>query len=214
MRALWTCGLLLLAATSAPLDGDQILARAGAADGLNSYSVPVHFDVHMRRPIGVRDGVDAIVYFKAPARAALTITKIPGIIGMFFRGIYAIDLAPQVWPAKYLVNSVSPGQAAGASAFVLHAVPKADPAVDHVEFTVAQANYAPIAAAWFYKDGSTIRVTMACQTTSNYNLVKNESIEVSMPHYRLDATAAYGAYALNAPVPDTVFGRTNSRRFL
>jgi hypothetical protein len=36
------------------LTGDQMLARAAASDGLRTYSVPLHFDVHMRRPIGVK----------------------------------------------------------------------------------------------------------------------------------------------------------------
>ncbi|MGC2131511.1 MAG: hypothetical protein WA629_15605 [Candidatus Aquilonibacter sp.] len=216
MKSLRACGLTIVAIvtticlakadpTAAPLDGNQILARAGATEGLSSYSAPVHFDVHMRRPISVRDGVDAIVYYKAPANAALTITKIPGIIGTFFKGIYAIDLAPQVWPSKYVVNSASPAQNSGAGAFVLHAVPKADPAVDHVDFTIAQSDYAPNSAVWFYKDGSTIRLTMVCQTTSSYSLVKTASITVSMPQYALDATAAYGAYALNTPIPDSLF---------
>ncbi|MBV8601459.1 MAG: hypothetical protein JO359_07845, partial [Candidatus Eremiobacteraeota bacterium] len=35
------------------LSGDDMLARAAAGENLTSYSVPVHFAVHMRRPIGV-----------------------------------------------------------------------------------------------------------------------------------------------------------------
>jgi hypothetical protein len=33
---------------------------------------------------------------------------------------------------------------------------------------------------------------------------KNEEIAVNMPQFGLDATAKYGEYALNAPVPDSV----------
>ncbi len=205
MKLLWTCGLVLVAATSPPLDGNQILARAGAAQGLNSYSAPVHFEVHMHRPIGIRSGADAILYFRAPAQAELMITKIPGIIGRFFKGSYVFDLAPQVWPSKYTVNSVSAGEAGGAGTFVLDAAPKDDPTVDHVIFTVAQADYSPLSASWYYKNGSTTHVSMECQTTPDYSLVERESIAVSMPQFSLDATAVYGAYALNAPVPDSVF---------
>jgi hypothetical protein len=205
MKALSACCLLVLATTSAPLSGDEILARAGAAQGLSTYSVPVHFEVHMRRPIGVRSAADAIIYYRTPAQAVLTITKIPGIIGRFFKGTYATELVPQVWPSQYSVNSMSPAQLAGASTFVLHAVPKLDPSVDHVDFTVAQADDAPLAVAWYYKNGSTIRLSMVCQTTANYSLVKSETIAVSMPQFALDATGVYGAYALNAPVPDSAF---------
>jgi hypothetical protein len=205
MKLVWTCGLVLLAATSPPLDGNQILARAGAAQGLNTFSVPVHFDAHMRRPIGIRYGADAIVYFRAPARATLTITSIPGIIGKFFKGSYAIDWPPQVWPAKYTVNAVSEGATGAAGTFVLVAVPKTDSTVDHVIFTIAQGDYAPLSADWFYKDGSIVRVAMECDTTPDYSLVKRESIGVSMPRFSLDANAVYGSYALNVALPDGAF---------
>jgi len=205
MTLRWICGLALLAATNAPLGGNEILARAGAADGLTSYSVPVHFDVHMHRPIGIRDGADAIVYFRAPAQAELTITKISGIIGRFFKGSYAIDLAPQVWPAKYTVTSVSTGAIGTTSTLVLNAVPKAEPSVDRVVFTVAQSDDAPLGATWFYKDGSTIQLTLVCQTTPDYSLVERETIAVNMPRFSLDANGVFGAYALNTPIPDSVF---------
>jgi hypothetical protein len=82
------------------LSGDEILARAGADAGLGSYSVPVHFDVHMHRPLSLRSGVDAIAYYKAPARAALKITNIPGPLRQFFKDSYTIDMIPQTWPSK------------------------------------------------------------------------------------------------------------------
>lgn len=199
------CGLMLVAAADVPLDGNQILARAGAAQGLSSYAAPVHFDVHLHRPIGFRAGADAIVYYRAPAQAVLVITRISSIIRKLFKTSYSTDFAPQVWPSKYEVNAVSEGESNGASTFVLEAVPKADPAIDHVVFTVAQANDAPLAAAWFYKNGSTVRLSMVCQPTSTYMLPKSESIAVSMPQFSLDATGVYGTYALNTPVPDSVF---------
>jgi hypothetical protein len=34
------------------------------------------------------------------------------------------------------------------------------------------------------------------------------TISVNLPKYALDAAATYGAYQLNAPVPDSVFART------
>jgi hypothetical protein len=70
-----------------------------------------HFDVRMHRPLGISSGVEGIVYFEAPARAALVITKMPSIIGKFFKSSYTLDLSPQTWPAKYTVTSVSQVQA-------------------------------------------------------------------------------------------------------
>ena len=62
--------------------GQDILARAAAATGLSSYSVPVHFDVKMHRPISVRSGVDGTAYFKAPAKAAIATLRIASPIIM------------------------------------------------------------------------------------------------------------------------------------
>jgi len=194
---------LLIAA--APLNGDQILARAGSSTGLSSYSVPVHFDVHMHRPLGIGTGVEGIVYFKAPSRAALVITKMPSIIGRFFKGSYSLDLSPQTWPAKYTVTSVSQAQVGGTAVYALRSVPKADPSVDHVVFTVTQADDMPVSVVWFYRDGSSISVTMQCQRVSGNALPQTESIAVNMPQYGLDAKAQYGSYALNSSVPDSVF---------
>jgi len=197
-------GFLLLAA--APPSGDEILARAGSATGLTSYSVPVHFDVHMHRPLGISTAVEGIVYFKAPAHGALVITKMPSIIGRFFKGSYSLDLNPQTWPAKYTVTTVSQAQVEGTPVYALRSVPKADPSVDHVVFTVAQSDYTPVSVVWSYRDGSSISVTMQCQRLSGNALPQTESITVNMPQYGLDAKAQYGSYALNATVPDSVFG--------
>ena len=205
MKSTLVFALSFLLLAAGPLSGDQILARAGSAAGLSSYSVPVHFDVHMHRPLGMSTGVEGIVYFKAPARAALVITKMPSIIGKFFKGSYSLDLSPQTWPAKYTVTSVSQPQADGAAVYALRAVPKADPSVDHVVFTVTQADYMPVSVVWSYRDGSSISVTMQCQRVSGNALPQTESIAVNMPQYGLDAKAQYGSYALNAPVPDSVF---------
>jgi hypothetical protein len=199
----FSLSFLLLAA--APLSGGEILARAGSATGLTSYSVPVHFDVHMHRPIGISTGVEGIVYFKAPARAALVITKIPSIIGKFFKGSYSLDLSPQTWPAKYTVTLVSQAQSQGTAVYALQSVPKADPSVDHVVFTVTQADYSPVSVVWSYRDGSSISVTMQCQRLSGNALPQTESIAVNMPQFGLDAKAQYGSYSLNGPVPDSVF---------
>lgn len=205
MRSTLVFALSFLILAAAPLSGDQILARAGSPTGLTSYSVPVHFDVHMHRPLGISTGVEGIVYFKAPAQAALVITKIPSLIGKFFKGSYSLDLSPQTWPAKYTVTSVSAAQVEGAAVYALRSVPKADPSVDHVVFTVTQADYSPVSVVWSYRNGSSISVTMQCQRVSDNALPQTATIAVNMPQFGLDAKAQYGSYALNAPVPDSVF---------
>ncbi|MBV8148758.1 MAG: hypothetical protein JO092_06685 [Candidatus Eremiobacteraeota bacterium] len=103
------------------------------------------------------------------------------------------------------MQSVSQGTADGATAYLLQAVPKNDPSVDHVVFGVTAAGYQPVSAQWFYKDGSTIRLTLQNQQVQSFTLPQSETISVAMPKYNLDATATYGTYAINAEVPDSVF---------
>lgn len=189
------------AATRAP-DGNEVLVRAAAAQGLASYSVPVHFDVHMHHPIGIKTGVEGVAYYKAPARAAIAITKVRGPLGIFFKGTYTLDLIPQTWPAKYRVISVVRSGTDGA--YTLTAVPNNDPSVDHVVFGVT-ADYEPVSAQWFYKDGSSIRLTIVNQHVQDYTVPQSEAISVAMRKYGLDATASYGTYAMNVPVSDSVF---------
>lgn len=204
--ALFFAAALQTGALSAEnLSGDQILARAGNAAGLHSFSAPVQFDVQMHRPIAVKSSAQGIVYFKAPSQAALTITKMPSILGRFFKSSYAIDLAPQVWPTKYTVESVTETKRSGADVYVLRAAPKSDPSIDHVDFEVAQTGYIPLSATWSYKDGSSVQLRMTARQTSGYALPQTESVTVSMPQYSLDATVNYGNYSLNGSVPDSVF---------
>lgn len=194
----------ICAAQAAP-SGQEILTRAATAAGLSSYSVPVHFDVKMHRPISLRSGVDGTAYFKAPAKAAIAITHVPGPLGAFFKGSYTLDMVPQTWPSKYVVTSVEQGQSDGAPAYVLRAVPKDDPAVDHVIFGVSIANGEATSALWSYKDGSSVKLTIRDAPTAGYALPQSETISVTMPKYDLDANATYGEYSINAAVPDSVF---------
>jgi len=217
MKLTSMCGIGLVAATMAfgvaraadspetSLTGDQILSRAASADTLRSYSVPVHFDVRMHRPISARAGVEGIAYYRAPAQAALVITKAPSIIGKFFKGSYDLDMVPQTWPAKYLVKSVSEDQAGGVAVYVLQAVPKSNADIDHVVFNVTKVDYMPVSAVWYYRNKSSIQLSIVNQHLSNYMLPQTESITVNMPQYGLDAAGKYGEYSVNAAVPDAVF---------
>ena len=207
------CGMLdaaAIAASAPPLDGTQILARAGGAHDFVSYTVPVDFRVKTHSIIGTTH-VAGTVYFKAPEQAALVITKAPPIIGGFFRGTYNIDLVPQSWPPKYRVRSVSRDVQSGAAVYVLHAVPANGGDVDSVLFTVTAAACAPVAATWLYHDGSRIDLTFADRLVQGDQLPAAATIAVNMPKYKIEASATYGTYAFNVPIDDAVFAVTNGR---
>ena len=195
----------------APLSGDQLLARATATPGLRSYAVSVKFAVRLHKPLGMRTTAVGAAYFRAPGSSALTITKAGGLAGAFFRGTYKIDVIPQAWPASYGVLSVERGLSGGRAVVVLHALPRtASPDVTAVTFTLASPSLTPIAAEWQYGSAAqTIRITLSNRRTGAYLLPQAATISVNLPKYALDAAATYGAYQLNAPVPDSVFARTH-----
>jgi len=165
-----------ISAAQAVPTGQEILAQAAAGAGLSSYSVPVHFDVKMHRPISLRSGADGAAYFKAPAKAAIAITHLPGPLGGFFKSSYTLDMVPQTWPSKYVVTSVEQGRVDGTPAYLLRAVPKDDPDVDRVIFGVSVAGSQAVSARWSYKDGSSIALTIRNAEIAGYALPQSETI--------------------------------------
>lgn len=199
--------LVALAVTGAigpALDGNRILARAAEISGVHSFTVPVHFDVRLRKPLRLRFGVDGTVYFREPADSVLLLTKRPPIIGGLFARSYALDLVPQTWPVKYTVNSVSTAQYSGTPVYVLAAVPKTPGTVDHVIFQVAEASFEPVSAEWFYRDQSSITIGIVNRRVGSYLLPGSETVAVTMPHYDLAATSTFGQYVFNVQIPDSV----------
>jgi hypothetical protein len=196
---------IAVAAPKAPT-GDQLLAKATTFRGLTSYSVPVQFKVHVHRPIGVRVGVEGTAYYRAPADAALQITKAPAIVGGLFKGTYQLDVVPQAWPSHYHVTTVAKGtDPTGAPMLTLTGVPRTPGDVTQVVFTVAGG--AATSAQWSYQDGSMIRVTFVNAPTGGYLLPASAHIDVDTKT-NLSADATYGEYALNAPVDESVFTPT------
>jgi len=207
--ALVMAALLLIGAgeaPSAPDAGDQLLATAAAYDGLTSYSVPVHFQVHLQKPIGTRAAVDGTAYFQAPDKGALVLDKAHGIIGQFFKGTYPIDLVPQAWPAKYHVLSVSQETENGVAITLLTALPRvAGDDIQEVDFKIDDAGHAPIGATWLYKDKSSIQLTFTNGRSGTYTLPQAATVAVDMPKSKLTAVVTYDDYALNAAIDPKVF---------
>jgi hypothetical protein len=189
-----------------PGGGDRILAQAVAAPGLTSYVVPVHFNVHLHKPIGIRTNADGEAYYRAPSQSALLIRHARGLLGGFFRGTYKLDLVPQAWPYSYHVTRVVHAVANGNAVVELHAQTRsATPNLSDVIFTLDTPALHPVAAAWQYSDGSSIHLTYVNGTVQQYELPQQATIAVNMRREDLDATAIYGRYDLNADIKDDVF---------
>jgi hypothetical protein len=201
----WLALSVIAAARASGVDGDRILSQAGMVGGVRSYAVPASFDVRLHKPVPLRLRMDGSLYYKPPAQSALVITKRPPIIGGLFAKSYALDLVPQTWPAKYHVRSVADATFNGVPVYALDAVPKIAGSLDHVVFQVARSNALPLSAQWFYRDRSTVALSIASARDGDRLLPRAESISVMMPHYVLDATSTFGHYAFDVPIPDAIF---------
>ena len=195
------------AATNAKLDGNELLARAVKLNRWpNAYSVPLHFTVHLHRPLPIRFGAAGTMYYKAPGQQALVITSLSRSVSRLFSRNYAqLDTIPQAWPAKYHVTAVTQVDHNGAPAYRLDSLPTYQGDITHVTFDLLEAGLVPVGAAWYYRDGSTVRLTVTNQRIGAYVLPQHEELQVAMPKYVLDADCDTGRYDLDAPIPDDAF---------
>jgi len=203
-------GMLIAASVSAAvpkLDGNELLARSAKLNRWPpTYAVPLHFTVHLHRPLPIRFGASATMYFKAPDQQALVITRLSRSASRLFSRNYAkLDTIPQAWPAKYRVIAVAHVDLDGASAYHLDTTPKYVGDITHVTFDLLEAGLTPVGASWFYRDGSTVRLKVTNQRVGGYVLPLHEELTVAMPKLGLDADCDTGHYDVDAPIDDDVF---------
>jgi hypothetical protein len=189
------------------LDGNYLLARSAELNRQpGSYSVPLHFAVHLRRPLPLRFSANATTYFQAPNKQALIITSVPRILRRFFgRNYVGLDTIPQTWPANYRVFSAKSAKHDGAAAYHLDAMPKTTGTISHVTFDLLVNGLSPVGVEWFYRDGSSIQITIENQRVERYSLPRSEQIRITMPRYALDAVCTTGPYVLDGPIASTIF---------
>ena len=195
------------AATNAKLDGNELLARAVKLNRWPpAYTVPLHFTVHLRRPLGLRFAAAATMYYQAPDKQALQITSLSRAASRMFSRNYAqLDTIPQAWPGKYRVTSVTHVEHEGVPAYRLDSTPTYQGDIAHVTFDLLETGLVPVGAAWYYRDGSSVVLTVTNQRLGAYVLPQHEELQVTMPKYVLDADCDTGHYDLDAPIPDDAF---------
>jgi hypothetical protein len=203
--------LALLGATPNPTvsptpSADDILARMVAArKSLNSFSVPVSFDVKVRKPLGVALRLDGVRYFERPDKGAVILQSVP-LVAQAFQRAYSGLGTPETWPKQYVVTVVAPDQTASSNVYELKGIPKNGGNVDHILIDIARDSAAPVRVRWFYRDGATIDMAIENAIVGNlYLLPKTEAIDIVFPSYAAHAIAHYGDYSINKPIPATVW---------
>lgn len=194
-------GVWAASTASGGLSASEILDRMAAArKGLNSYSVPMHFDLVVHKGIGVRAKLDGTRYFQTPDKEVLVMGSMPSIAKQF-RYIYSGLGAPQTWPLHYDIslNQTSDSQ------YELKGVPKDNPNVSYVLLDVTRGALTPVSASWFYKNGGTVTMAFQNAPASGYVLPSVETIDINFPEYKVHAVGTYGSYSINQPIPNAIW---------
>ena len=180
----------------------DVLARITARDAvLQSYAVPVHFDVYLHKLFSIHFGMDGTQYFKQPDRLALDMSKVPPNA----RRVFGQISTPMAWADTYdmrLANAVSDGFH---TTYQLEGVPKRGGDIDRMVLDVDSDPSRPLHARWFCHGGTTIATVIEEQLSGPYWLPKHGEADLSVSGYKIHVVIEYGDYNVNAGIPDSVF---------
>lgn len=180
----------------------DVLSRLTMRDAmLDSYTVPVHIDVRLRKLFSFHFGIDGMQYFKQPDHLALDVHAVPPNGRRLFSQIGA----PMIWAATYDMRLASATNNGARTTYRLEGTPKHLGDIDRVILDVDSDVSRPLHAQWFCRDGTTITTTIDEQLVGPYWLPKRTEADLSVLGYRIHAVLEYGNYTMNAVVADSVF---------
>jgi len=182
----------------------EILTRVTGRDAaLQSYSVPVHIDVHVRKVIMWHFGLGGMQYFKRPDRIALDVQRVPPQ----GRKLFAELGTPLTWPQQYDLRLV--GANGDRGPYHLEGTPKAASDVTRMVVDVEGTDpAAPLHAQWWTNDGSTIDMQITEQPAGGYELPKHAEADLDITGTKIHASIDYGPYAVNEAVANSKFAGT------
>ncbi len=194
-----------------PTAGDILKKMAAANADLDSTSVPIHFDVQIRKPLSIELPLDGTGYYQRPNKSALVMNSVPAI-AQAFKKTYSGMGTPETWPHQYDLTLVPPDQTNNAAVYELKGTPKNSGSnVDHVLFDVDRATLAVVRSRWYYHNGATIDMTIDNALVSGrYHLPKTQTLEIVFPSYAGHAVAQFGDYSINQPIPASVWSEEPS----
>jgi hypothetical protein len=192
------------AAPGSPTAADVLGRLVAARRGLNSYSVPIHFNLTVHKGISVSAQLEATRYFQAPDKEVLEMKSLPSIAKQF-RYIYTGVGTPETWPSQYDVTFAQ-AQTADSKTYQLRGVPKNNPNLSYALLDVARDTFAPVAAQLYYKNGGTIALQFEnAPVEGGFLLTAVETIDIAFPDYKVHAVGHYGTYSINQPIPGSVW---------
>jgi hypothetical protein len=186
---------LILAAV---LVTDLLAHMAAPNAGLNSYEVPVHFDVDLHSMLSLHTGLDGTAYFKRPDKSAVNFDTVP-ILADAFKHLAGTLGTPETWPQTYDLTVNSDTE--------LKLVPKKSGNVSAVIVDVDPSDFGIVRERWLYKDGGSIDVRETNATVGGFLLPRRQIGDFNLTQYKAHVVTDYGAYKLNIAIPDSVFAK-------
>lgn len=168
---------------------------------IETYSVPVHVDVRVRKLISMRFSMNGMAYYKRPGRVALEMRSAPAN----FRRLFGEMGTPLTWHDTYDMQLVDVTRSAGHTIYSMSGVPKRPGDVKRFALHVDSDPTAPLHGEWECNDGTMIAMSMIEQAEGPYQLPKRAEVDLNVSGFRIHAVLDYGDYALNVAVADTLF---------
>ncbi|MDB5094500.1 MAG: hypothetical protein JWO85_2601 [Candidatus Eremiobacteraeota bacterium] len=180
----------------------QVLARFTEHDALlDSYTVPVHVDVHLHKLITFHFGLNGTAYYKRPDRVALDLRSMPAA----YRHVFAEIGSPLTWGSTYELRVRDVVTDENRTTYRIEGTPRRPGDVDRMLVDFDTDASAVLRGRWIFKDGTTIAMMIEESAAGPYQLPKRAEADLDAGGYRVHAVLDYGAYSFNAVVADSVF---------
>ncbi|HYW53249.1 MAG TPA: hypothetical protein VE826_04715 [Dongiaceae bacterium] len=186
---------------SAASTASEVLARVNAHDArVESYAVPIHIDVRVKKLLTFHFGLDGTQYFKRPSKLALDVPRVPAQ----GKKLFAELGTPLTWPQQYDLRLV--GTNGDRGPYRLEGVPKHGGDIARMVVDVDGDPAAPLHAQWWTTDGSTVDMRITEQAAGGYELPKHAEADLNVSGTKIHASIDYGAYVVNETIADAKFG--------
>jgi len=180
----------------------QVLARMSVPNALlDSYTVPVHVDVHLHRVITLHFGTNGTQYYKRPGHLALDLRSLP----VAYRRLFGEIGTPLTWESTYDLRLADATVTDEHTIYRIEGAPRHASYVTHVVLEVDSDATVPVRGAWTCKDGTTVAMSFEEEPAGPYRLPKRAVADLAVGGYGVHAVVDYGPYAFNAVVADSVF---------
>jgi len=194
------------ASTASP-DAATILQRSqNAWHGLNSYQVPVTISgsVHVAI-ISLPVHMSGTQYYQAPDQQALHLNNPPRLASGLGDTLSTLG-TPQTWLNDYAIAAPVTQPHGHHNAYVLVGTTKRQSRVKTMTMSVSASTYVIEGVTFAYTNGASLQVTFEHHHgISQYHLARSAKVVAKFPSYSGSATILYGDYAINQPIPASVF---------